>query len=223
MSRFDWRAAEVVRNESGPRGMIGLSVRPREWIPHTPGQHCEIRFPGDEVSRKFSIASAPETEGVLEFGIEVLDYGLLTPRLVRAPRGEPLEIRGPTGAGFTWSSREPGPLILLGAGSGVTPLLSMYGHHRLSRSAAPLFFLVSAKSPERLFGLRTLREAAAIRYTQRQPRVDRKFLQRWAGDALRAPDATARICGPKGFMDTMVDALIDLGMREEQIRSEAFV
>ena len=223
MNRYDWRPARVTQSTRATGKMITLELEPNEWIPHLPGQHYELRFPGEEVSRKFSISSAPERDRRLEFGIEVLPYGLLSPMLAQCDVGDILEVRGPTGAGFTWNSAEPGPIVLLGAGSGVTPLLSMEEHHRLSGKEAPLFMLLSAREPGDLYGLRRLPANAVIRWTAREPRIDTSFLAQQLAPALDNPSTTARVCGPRGFMETMVDSLLDLGLSEERVRSEGFV
>ena len=222
MTRFEWRPATIVENERATAHMIALSVVPEDWIPHLPGQHYEIRFPGEELSRKFSIASAPETSGVLEFGIQVLDYGLLSPRLAAARPGQPLEIRGPTGTGFTWTAETGGPLILLGAGSGITPLLGMYDHHRSSGCGDPVFFLLSATRPERVFRFDRYRNVLTTRFTETAPRMDRAYLENAVGPVLDDPSTSARVCGPKAFMEDVVDALLALGVSETRVRSEGF-
>lgn len=222
MIRYEWRPATVLRSERAAENMISLYLRPDTWVPHLPGQHYEIRFPGEELSRKFSIASDPEASAALEFGIQVLDYGLLTPRLSATQSGDALEVRGPTGTGFTWSVTDGGPLILLGAGAGITPLLSMYEHHRLSGVDTPIVSLLSARTPERVYRLERLRAAMTIRFTETGPRLDRDTLAPAVEPLLGNPRTAARICGPKGFRGAMVDALLELGLSEDQVRSEAF-
>ena len=51
--------------------------------------------------------------------------GLVSPVLVRdTPIGSKLEVRGPYGA-FNWTEDMGGPLLLVAAGSGVVPFMSM--------------------------------------------------------------------------------------------------
>ncbi len=272
-----WRPATVLSVEHAAEDMIALTLRPETTIPHIPGQYLDVRFPGERRSRSFSIASAPpagestdaegsaiETLGpslvgsAIELGIRVLPWGNLTPRLAAARPGTVVEIRGPVGRGFTWTPDEPGTLVLIGAGAGVTPLISMYEHairtstpqgtRRRSGGTDParsVIFLASARTPDHLYRYARYRDAMTTRFTAEEPRIDRAFLEEHLGPFPREPiqrrtigrsraatrtaptqkDAagvTVRVCGPGGFIGTMVDALLDLGVRSERIRSEGF-
>jgi ferredoxin-NADP reductase len=222
VTRFGWRPARVVEIERATARMISLAVEPEAWIPHAPGQHYEIRFPGEELSRKFSIASAPEAAPVLEFGIQVLDYGLLSPRLAAARPGDHVELRGPTGAGFNWSADAGGPLLLLGGGAGITPLLAMYDHHRAQGTGDSIVFLLSARRPDLVYRRYRLGADVTFRFTDTEPRFDKSAVARAVEPVLGDPHTAARICGPKGFMESMVEWLLELGVCEDRVRSEAF-
>lgn len=223
MRRHEWRPAHVTAVEPAASDMVTLNVEPAEWIPHAAGQHYEIRFPGERLSRKFSIASPPERVNELEFGIQVLPKGMLSPRLAACRPGDSLEIRGPTGAAFQWQREDGGPLILLGAGAGITPLLGILDHHTAAAVPAPLVFVLSARSPERVFRYERYRDRMRICFTSQQPRIDRVYLERALEPVLDDNRTQARVCGPLGFMTSMVEHLIQLGVKEAQIRSEAFV
>jgi ferredoxin-NADP reductase len=226
MNRHHWRPASITYNEPVAESMFALGVTPDEWIAHVAGQYCEIRLPDGDVSRAFSIVSGPIPAGTLEFGIRVLEYGLLTPRLTALSPGDRIEIRGPLGAGFPWSPSGDRPLLLLAGGAGITPLLSMLSAHRSSGSAAPVRLVVSARRPERVYRYRTIANDISPRFTEREPRIDRTFLAEHLreigafGDPARVD---ARVCGPSRFMVDMVGGLLSLGLRPDRIRSEAFV
>jgi ferredoxin-NADP reductase len=223
MKRHEWRGATVVSLEQAASDMVALRVKPDEWLPHLAGQHYEIRFPGERLSRTFSIASSPAARGTIEFGLQVRPHGMLTPRLAACIAGDRLELRGPTGQAFAWEPPDGGPLVLLGAGAGITPLCSMYGSYRAAGLPDPVLFVLSVHSPHRIFRADRLPEDSFVRITERDGRIDRGYLEQVLGPVLERDDPVVRVCGPLGFMDTMVDHLLDLGISGDRIRSEAFV
>lgn len=223
MRRHAWRKARVACVEQAASDMVALEIEPDEWIPHLAGQHYEIRFPGEILSRKFSIASAPEQTRRIDFGIQVLPKGMLSPRLAACRPGDQLEVRGPTGAAFVWRPEESGPLVLLGGGAGITPLAGLCDHYISSGLDSPLMFIVSARSPSRVFRLDRYRRRMITRYTAEKGRIDRDFLVKALAPVLDNPETKVRVCGPLGFMSAMVSTLRELGIPETGIRSEAFV
>jgi ferredoxin-NADP reductase len=202
--------------------MVALGVKPDEWLPHLAGQHYEIRFPGERLSRKFSIASSPGQTDVIEFGLQVRPRGMLTPRLAACAPGTRLEIRGPTGQAFGWEPRMRGPLLLLGAGAGITPLYSIYHSYREADTPDPLGFVLSVRNRDRIYRRDQLPADAVVRITSRDGRIDRRFLEESIGHLSNMDQVRVRICGPSGFRGSMVDHLLALKVAPEHIRSEAF-
>ncbi len=105
-----------------------FTLRLPEWRPFKPGQHFDVRLTapdGYQAQRSYSIASAPETKGLLELTIEKVPDGEVSPYfhdVVRA--GDEVELRGPIGGPFTWTKDVGGPLLLIAGGSGIVPLMS---------------------------------------------------------------------------------------------------
>jgi ferredoxin-NADP reductase len=233
--RREWRRATVVWSRPAAADMVSLALRPDQWISHVAGQYYDIRFPREGVVRAFSIVSSPTVTDYLEFGLQVLPRGLLSPRLAAVAPGEPLEIRGPVGRFFTWSPEMSGRLVLIGAGAGITPLLSMYGHavgdgfeEGPVSGVSPPLFIVSAGGPERVFRYERYRSVLVTRFSGREGRIDREFLAEHLagirdGTISREPPPQIRICGPPGFVGHIVDHLLSQGISETSIRSEAFV
>lgn len=223
MRRHLWRTARILSVEPAASDMVAVGVCPDEWIPHAAGQHYEIRFPGERLSRTFSIASPPERDDSLEFGVHLRPKGMLTPRLARCRPGDPLEVRGPTGAAFAWRPEDGGPLALLGGGAGITPLVGIFEHYVAAAIPAPIGFVLSARSPQRVFRYPRYRDRIVTRFTASEGRIDREWLASALEPVLGDERTRARVCGPLGFMAAMVGLLVDLGVSEARIRSEAFV
>lgn len=204
--------------------MISLILEPAEAVPHRAGQHYELRFPADELSRKYSIVSGPSRPELLEFGVQILPGGLVSPKLARVDSGDRLEIRGPLGEAFVWTPDLGPSLVLLGAGAGITPLLCMHEHFHATvrRLGGRCLFLVSAKSPGRIFRYDDCRSLLCARFTATQPRLTRDDLGAQLSE-ISTGETEVRVCGPPRFIDAMVDNLLDLGFSEMRVRSEAFL
>src|SRR4030095_11670201 len=146
-----WRlatVADVVQETSRARTLV-LDV---PGLPgHRAGQHVDVRVTaedGYQAQRSYSIASAPE-DTRLALTIERLDDGEVSPYLTDVLQvGDQLELRGPIGGHFVWDVTLVGPLLLVGGGSGLVPLMAMLRHRAVATAAeAP----VRRKTPRRRF------------------------------------------------------------------------
>ena len=233
-----WRYGTVTAliDENPQAKTIELEVP--DWPGHAAGQHVDVRLTADDgyqAQRSYSIASAPE-DARLALTVERIDDGEVSPYLTGELRvGDELELRGPIGGHFTWRADDAGPLLLIGGGSGLVPLMAMLRHRAARSSEVDARVLVSARSiDDALYRdeLETLAAADGIllhRTFTREPPVG------WTGFARRidaamltavgpAPTARPRIfvCGPTGFVERADDLLVELGHDPMTIRSERF-
>src|SRR3712207_5685016 len=112
-----------------------------EWEGHKAGQHVDVRLTaedGYQTQRSYSIGSAPEDERLV-LTVDRLEDGEVSPYLTDVlMRGDKLEFRGPIGGYFAWEARrEGGPLLLVGGGSAVAPLMAMTRHRAAAGSEVP--------------------------------------------------------------------------------------
>jgi ferredoxin-NADP reductase len=238
-ARITWRTATVLerRDETAHARTLALDVP--DWPGHRAGQHLDVRLTaedGYQAERSYSIASAPEDERVA-LTIERIDDGEVSPYLAGGVEvGDTFEVRGPIGGHFTWSAADGGPVVLIGGGSGLVPLMAMLRHRAKAQSTADARLLVSARTVEDLLyheELERLASAAggpAITYT-----LTRGAPQRWTGhtrrvdaDMLRevGPPAQAAprifVCGPTPFVESVADQLVTLGHGAADIHTERF-
>jgi ferredoxin-NADP reductase len=233
-----WRTATVreIVDETPHARTIVLEVP--QWPGHRAGQHLDLRLTaedGYQAQRSYSIASAPELEG-LEITVELVDDGEVSHYLVEELRpGDQLEIRGPVGGHFSWSADEGGPLLLVAGGSGLVPLMAMVRHRAARSSDAEIHLLVSARGPEdvlyavELDGLAPARNLSiTYTYTRTAPpgwtgfarRVDVAMLADVGPDPARAPRCF--VCGPTPFVEHVADLLVAAGHEPRTIHAERF-
>lgn len=234
--RLTWLAAEALETfEETPRvRTIQLDVP--GWPGHRPGQHVDVRLTaedGYQAQRSYSIASAPEDDG-LALTVELVEDGEVSGYLVEELRaGDVFELRGPIGGYFVWEADNGGPLLLVAGGSGVVPFRAMLRHRTAARSDVPATLVVSARTAEDLIYreelerleavgdgfrlVRTLTRGAPEGWEYGIGRVSRELLS-----SLVTPDARAFVCGPTGFVEAVADLVVGLGLDPARVRTERF-
>ena len=179
------------------------------------GQYVSVRLP-DGV-RSYSLSAAPGT-----YRISVKKEGTVSRRLFSVRPGEILETAAPRGE-FVLDEGD-GPVLLLSAGIGVTPVLAMLHDLAARRSEREVWWVHATRSPashalaaeahELLTSLPRGREHVV--YTASAGRLTETKLK-----ALSLPpNATAYVCGPAAFMTAMREALTAIGVAD--VRTELF-
>jgi len=103
-----------------------LTMPDRSAVPSfVPGQYIRLRRPGgDEKPAYFAIASAPQEQQHYELFIKC--SGGLAQRLCAAQPGETLLVEGPMGKGFDLAPYRGMDVYLIGVGTGIAPLRSVW-------------------------------------------------------------------------------------------------
>jgi ferredoxin-NADP reductase len=216
-----WQKAVITQVQPASDDMLSLTIKPEHWQPHKAGQCYEVRIPGARLMRKYSVVSSPHHQDELEFGIQLLPYGAVSPKMWELKTGDTLDIRGPFGT-FTWEPSARGPLILIGGGSGVTPLISIYNNARKLRPKGEIIFIISAKHAGRVMHYEKLKEHIVTRFTATEGRIDKAFLTKHIGEFADNPKARCYVCGPEGFASDTVDVLLEMGFADPTIMFEGF-
>lgn len=235
-----WQQGEVIEVIEETPDTNTLRIRLEHSIGFLPGQYYNIRIPVEgrprPIQRAYSVGSSPFPDAnVIDVGIKETPGGLVSPRLVRdsAP-GQFLEVRGPYGA-FTWTEERDGPLLLIGAGSGVVPLMSMIRYASLRELEVQMHLLFSSKSYEYVIYSEELgelesrhswlevshsftrdREDSRARFHRR---VDKEMVAETFEDI--SPEI-AYICGPPEMVEECEKILENLGMDRSKILSEKY-
>ncbi len=230
--------AEVVANDNVTHDLRHLVLKLVEpaSVKFFPGQYMDMSVPGTEHSRSFSMANTSSLEsGQLEFVIKVYPDGVFSRFLdTRVQVGDRLDLTGPFGV-FTLREAPDAPLVFVGGGAGMAPILS------LLRSMAERFidraatFYYGARRRRDLCFEQELRELEerlpAFRYVPAlsEPDPDDDWdgesglitdvVQRLAGDLI---GADAYVCGPPPMVEAAVELLPALGVAGNRVFYDKF-
>lgn len=235
-----WQAGEVVEVIDETPETASLRIRLPQPTQFLPGQYYNIRIPVEgrprPIQRAYSVGSSPyPTFDVIEVGVKEMEGGLVSPVLVRQrPAGSILEVRGPYGA-FTWTDEDGGPVLLVGAGSGVVPLMAMIRYQVSRGTTMPMHLLFSSKSAEYVIYRDELAQLAdtyswlTVTHTFTRDREDplaqyhRRIDKEMVGDVyLETLPGLAYLCGPPEMVDDCERSLLELGMEPAQIKTEKY-
>ena len=239
---FRWvRVAEVHRETSEVTSIVLADLGGSRLPSALPGQYLVLRFmcdkKGPPVVRSYSISGASDS-GTYRISVK-RGTGEGSRHFVDATEvGDKLEISAPRGE-FVLRAGS-GPIVLLSAGIGVTPVLSML-HAIASGSAEPpreVWWIHAVRSAkEHVFAQEARRLLAAIPGSHSAIAYSRPVLSDQFGSdfdirghldlaslkELAIPvQADVYVCGPSAFLRDMNRDLISLGVPQNAIHQEVF-
>jgi len=237
---LDWQIATVksIRQETPKVKSFTLALP--DWVQHKAGQHYDVRLTapdGYQAQRSYSIASEPERSGEIDLTVEWIEDGEVSSYMHEVLTvGDQIEVRGPIGGYFVWEAYMGGPLLLIAGGSGIVPLMSMIRHGTATGSTAPVRLLYSSRTVEDVIyydelmklheakdGLEiffTLTRQTPVGWTGYSRRIDSQMLVEVAG-ALESK-TQAYVCGPTLLVEAVANGLLQIGLAQNQIRTERF-
>ncbi|MEP6755764.1 MAG: FAD-binding oxidoreductase [Chthonomonadales bacterium] len=116
--------ADVTHREDLAPEIIRIRAVPAEKFDFRPGQFVQLQSPHG-VSRSYSIASLPD-DGYLEFHVRRLPEGQMTGWMFdEVWHGAKLQIAGPCGSCFYYQGTPEKPMLLVGTGTGLSPLIAI--------------------------------------------------------------------------------------------------
>ncbi|MDZ4234806.1 MAG: MOSC and FAD-binding oxidoreductase domain-containing protein, partial [Dietzia sp.] len=232
----------AVHDESGLVRSVSLTDPDGAALPKwLPGQSITLRFypepHGAPLIRNYSLSNQP---GSTEYRISVKrePHGVASGHIhTHVHPGNLLDVAAPRGT-FFLTADAAAPVILISAGVGATPVLSMLHWLAATHSDRPLWWLHGARNgDEHPFAkesrdlLKQLPDSHShIFYSQ--PRmadrlgVDFTEQGRLSGEAIDGlglpRDADAYLCGPAAFMNELSSGLLTYGLDPSRVHSELF-
>jgi len=203
-------------------------------IQFKPGQYVDIKIPGSEDVRSFSMANLPGDQ--LEFMIKVYPDGkfssLLSGQELQA--GHELEVTGPYGV-FTLREKSDRPLLFIGGGAGMAPILGLLRSMAEQGVDRPAVYYYGARGPKDLFHLPELAELEQrlnnFRFVPALSDVGDD--DEWDGERGLITDVVARceselsgvdayLCGPPPMVDAAIGLLVQNGVPESRVYFDKF-
>jgi ferredoxin-NADP reductase len=242
-TRPRWLPAQLVGLRSETRTARTLDFDVPGWPGHQAGQHVDLRLTaadGYSAQRAYSI-SEPVHDEKVSITVQEVGEGEVSSYLVENMElGDMLEVRGPIGGWFVWSPSPQAPveqpILLVGGGSGVVPLMAMVRERARLGSRAPFRLVYSVRDPGQVLYAaeleqRTLEEGLTldVLHTREAPAGHPRPPGRiTAADLATPPDwpptvpPRAYVCGPTGFVEHSIGLLLGLGFTNKTIRAERF-
>ncbi|HME77610.1 MAG TPA: ferredoxin--NADP reductase [Mycobacterium sp.] len=202
---------------------------PAERLRYAPGQFLTLRVPSDRtgsVARCYSLCSSPFTDDALTVTVKRTADGYASNWLCdHAHRGMRIHVLAPSGT-FVPKTLDD-DFLLLAAGSGITPVMSIC-KSALSEGSGQVVLLYANRDDRSVIFGDALRELTA-----KYP--DRLTVVHWLESLQGLPSATALaqlaapftdrhafICGPGPFMAAAREALESLNVPAQQVHLEVF-
>jgi ferredoxin-NADP reductase/ferredoxin len=206
------------------------------------GQYVNVAFPvngedQDPVDRSYSLSSSPTEPWTFSISVKRDHAGLVSPWVHENVKpGTVLDMLGPVGAFHLPDADRRARYLLLAAGAGITPIMSMVRTiHSLPGHADVVVLYHGAAAGDFAFH----QELAYIASVDSRVKVhyslgDRSKPEGWDGLSGRltaamldyvAPDANGRqvyACGPEGYLNTATKLLEKVGVDDTSIYMEFF-
>ncbi|RCL24126.1 FAD-binding oxidoreductase [Pseudomonas sp. AFG_SD02_1510_Pfu_092] len=236
-----WQAWRVLRVEQESRDIRSFYLQPPadSAVTFAPGQHVPVQVPLDEEApliRTYSLSSAP-SDGYLRISVKA--QGPASRHLhERVVAGDVLHVRPPMGS-FMLDPQSTRPLVLIGAGVGITPLLAMLREQLNKGPARHIHLFHGARSladlPFRAELTRLQQNAGGLLQVHRalsQPEDhalagrDYAFAGRLGIEQVKATlaldDYDFYLCGPGSFTQDLYQGLRAVHVPDARIHAEAF-
>ncbi|WAJ44817.1 ferredoxin--NADP reductase [Mycobacterium sp. Aquia_216] len=233
---LELQIAEVVDETDDARSLVfavpdasGDPEIPPERLRYAPGQFLTLRVPSDRtgsVARCYSLCSSPFTDDALTVTVKRTADGYASNWLCdNAQQGMRIHVLAPSG-NFVAKTLDQ-DFLLLAAGSGITPIMSIC-KSALSEGSGQVTLVYANRDEKSVIFADALRELAA-----KYP--DRLTVLHWLESVQGLPSAAALaklaapftdrhafICGPGPFMDASRQALESLEVPAAQVHIEVF-
>ncbi|WP_462164359.1 2Fe-2S iron-sulfur cluster-binding protein [Pseudoalteromonas xiamenensis] len=230
----------VVRIVHETPSCVSIYVRPAnsEQLSHfSAGQYVELQFEidGQRVRRCYSLSSSAYELGSYRLTIQRVEKGIVSNWLcTHAHVGMLLTLSQPQGQFVLPNINGCRKLLLMAAGSGITPFISMLYTLRRESPDCDLVLLISVKRQQDLIANEEVRALITQLSKARlvitcTEEVDQQGVcsGRWNGQRVLdiCPDLLEReimLCGSSGFISDIRNEMSKVGVATQRVHSEAF-
>jgi len=202
-----------------------------------PGQFLNVAFSigGARMNRSYSISSSPTQREYVDLTVKREPRGAVSRHIVDLLKvGNQIEVAGPVGR-FTFTGAEADSIVLISAGVGITPMVSVARYLTERSWAGDIFFVYTCRTPadfilgSEVAALQRLNPKLHVTVTMTRiegtdwngPRghITKELLTRLI------PDLASRrihVCGPVAMMEATKAILAELGVPPDNLKTEQF-
>jgi ferredoxin--NADP+ reductase len=244
MSAQRFCSAELIERHNVSDTLAVFRFHPAEPLTFKAGQYATlaVEADGDLLERPYSIASSP-LEPFVEFFIELVSGGLLTPKLWELELGSAIQIRRRIVGQFTLDP-DVRRHLMMATVTGVAPFVSIARTLRIDRERGAAsddrLLLVHGASRSADFGpyLDELKKLATEGWLNYIPTISRPWEDpAWPGEVGRVEDvlrkyadqagldhsnSTAYACGHPQMVENVKSILLRARFVSEQVRQEEY-
>lgn len=240
---MSWTEGRIVARREWAEGLVTLRLD-AQLEPFAAGQFVNLGLDigGTLVRRSYSMASAPGAP--LEFYLNLVEGGVLTPRLFELPIGAGVEVQKTPQGFFTLGYvPEAKELWMVATGTGLGPFMSMLGteepwqrFERIVlvhgvRIAAHLGYAEELAELSRAHGGKLVRvpvvsrerEAQGVLHGRITKLLEQGEIERAAGLELSPERSHLMLCGNPGMIADSIDLLKGRGLRKHRMRAPGHI
>lgn len=214
---------------------LKLKLESPDTISFKPGQYVQIKVPGIEVFRAYSVASEPNQSDSIEFTIRLVPKGICSTYVHKALEiGDRVTFTGPYGDFFLQEDSDKN-IIGIAGGCGMAPIRSIVHYLKEKNMPRNMIYFFGARSKKDLFYTEDFKKIEAeypnFRYIPAlsEPKPE----DNWLGETgfihqsvekyiESAANSEAYLCGPPPMIDAAVKVLIQKGIKKENIYFDKF-
>ncbi|MFK7921112.1 MAG: 2Fe-2S iron-sulfur cluster-binding protein [Bacteroidia bacterium] len=226
---------EQIVQETEKSLSIHFKQPPVDRIWYKAGQYLTFRFEiaGEEYIRSYSISTAPRLDDTIAITVKAVEGGIVSNYLLEnAKPGMAMEVSRPLGRFLIENSvKEQRNIVLLGAGSGITPLYSILRSTLFNEPLSHVWLYYANSSPtdvifredlarlQRQFGNRFhLRQ----HFSQTEGRANAESIVSYVQTVPHANSCSFYLCGPAGWMKIVNEGLKRSHIASQNIYQESF-
>lgn len=189
------------------------------------GQFVMISIPKNKFgklipARAYSIANAPNDRYEIKLYIKIYEDGRFSSYFNQLEEGDELEISGPFGR-FILDDSNLQSINFIAAGTGIAPFFSMYEFSNKNNIKCNLIY--SERTEEDIIGKKIIDDGFSNNLsgkyviTSKDSRINKEFIE---NNIIKSN--LYFICGPPEFVNDIYDMLVELGVKEEKIKTERY-
>ncbi len=201
-----------------------------------PGQFLNVAFGigGARMNRSYSISSSPNEREYVELTVKREDRGAVSRHIYDLVKvGDTIEAGGPVGT-FTFTGLEAESIVLVGAGVGITPMMSVARYLSERSWSGDIYFIYGCRSEadlmfaEAIAALERQNPKLHVAITMSKPgpnwkgargRITKEFLIQAVPNLA---SQRVHLCGPPSMMNGTKALLAEIGVSPDNLKTEAF-